>query len=76
MLVLTRKIGESLIIGDDIEIKIVDVNQKSVKIGIEAPKSVSVYRKEIYEAIKQENIEATAQENIVSLIDYLKKNKG
>ena len=76
MLVLTRKIGESLIIGDDIEIKIVDVNQKSVKIGIEAPKSVSVYRKETYEAIKQENIEATAQENIVSLIDYLKKNKG
>ncbi|MCX8083866.1 MAG: carbon storage regulator CsrA [Calditerrivibrio sp.] len=75
MLVLTRKIGESLIIGDDIEIKIVDVNVKSVKIGIEAPKSVTVYRKEIYEAIKQENIQATDQENIVSLVDYIKKKQ-
>lgn len=75
MLVLTRKVGESLIIGDDIEIKIVEVNQKSVKVGIEAPKSITVYRKEIYEAIKQENIEATAQENIVSLLDYIKKKQ-
>ncbi len=75
MLVLTRKVGESLIIGDDIEIKIVEVNQKSVKVGIDAPKSISVYRKEIYEAIKQENIEATAQENIVSLLDYMKKKQ-
>lgn len=75
MLVLTRKVGESLIIGDDIEIKIVEVNQKSVKVGIDAPKSITVYRKEIYEAIKQENIEATAQENIVSLLDYMKKKQ-
>jgi carbon storage regulator len=75
MLVLTRKVGESLIIGDDIEVKIVEVNQKAVKIGIEAPKSVSVYRKEIYEAIKKENIDATMQENIVSLVDYMKNKQ-
>ncbi|MEF3255243.1 MAG: carbon storage regulator CsrA [Deferribacterales bacterium] len=76
MLVLTRKVGESLIIGDNIEIKIVDVNSRSVKIAIDAPKDVHVYRKEIYEAIKQENIEAKGIENIISLVDFMKKTKN
>lgn len=75
MLVLSRKINESIIIGDDIEVKIVDVNGRTVKIGIEAPKDVSVHRKEVYEAIKAENLEAVSQENIVSLLEFFQKQK-
>lgn len=52
MLVLTRKIGELIVIGDDIKIKIVEIKGKQVRIGIEAPRSVAVNREEIY---KQKN---------------------
>jgi len=72
MLVLSRKINESIIIGDSIEVTIVEVNGRNVKIGIDAPKDVSVHRKEVYEAIKEENIQATKKENLVSLVDFFK----
>lgn len=58
MLALTRKNGESIIIGNDIEITILDVKGDQVKIGINAPKSVPVYRKEIYLQIQEANKEA------------------
>ncbi|MGE4318863.1 MAG: carbon storage regulator CsrA [Deferribacterales bacterium] len=73
MLVLSRKINESIIIGDSIEVTIVEVNGRNVKIGIDAPKDVSVHRKEVYEAIKEENIQATKKENLVSLVDFFKQ---
>jgi carbon storage regulator (csrA) len=57
MLILTRKIGQSLIIGDDIEIKVVSIDGENVKIGISAPKNVSVVRKELLE-VKDENKKA------------------
>lgn len=72
MLVLSRKINESIIIGDNIEITVVEVNGRNVKIGIDAPKDVSVHRKEVYEAIRDENIQATKKENLVSLVDFFK----
>ncbi|WP_386689139.1 MULTISPECIES: carbon storage regulator CsrA [unclassified Lonepinella] len=53
MLVLTRKLGESLLIGDDIEITVLNVRGNQVKIGVKAPKDVSVHREEIYQRIKQ-----------------------
>ncbi|MDH2925783.1 carbon storage regulator CsrA [Lonepinella koalarum] len=53
MLVLTRKLGESLLIGDDIEITVLNVRGNQVKIGVKAPKNVSVHREEIYQRIKQ-----------------------
>ena len=58
MLVLTRHKDESIIIGDNIELMIVEVRGDKVKIGINAPPEVRVYRKEVYDAIQRENIEA------------------
>jgi len=55
MLVLTRRLGETIVIGDDIVIKIVDIHGKQIRVGIEAPSEVSVYRGEIYDRIMQEN---------------------
>lgn len=65
MLVLTRRLGETIVIGDDIIIKIVDIHGKQIRVGIEAPSEISVYRGEIYERIMQENkaaAEAVAQD--------------
>lgn len=55
MLVLTRKVGNGILIGDDILIKIVDVRGNSVRIGIEAPQECKIYRMEVYERISAEN---------------------
>lgn len=58
MLVLARKRDQSIMIGDDIEIIIVDVHGDQVKLGITAPRHIPVHRKEIYEEIQRENIRA------------------
>ena len=60
MLVLTRRLGESINIGDEIKITVVDIDGKQVKVGIEAPRDVAIFREEVYERIKQENIRAAA----------------
>ena len=57
MLVLSRQKDESIIIGDDVEITIVDVRGDKVRLGITAPKSISVHRREVYEAIQREKKE-------------------
>lgn len=78
MLVLSRKANESIMIGDFIEVKIVEVNGRSIKLGIEAPRDVAVHRKEVYEAIKNENLQAVPsvqKENIISLLEYFNKQK-
>jgi len=61
MLVLNRKKDEAIIIGDNIEIVIVDVQGDNVKIGIEAPRAVKIYRKEIYDEIVTANLQAACQ---------------
>lgn len=72
MLVLTRKTGEVIKIGDDIEVKVISVDGDQVKLGISAPKEVEVHRKEIYEAIQAENNEAA---NVsMDLFDLIKKS--
>jgi carbon storage regulator len=58
MLVLSRQRDESIIIGDNIVVTIVDVRGDKVRLGIEAPREVSVHRREVYEAIQRENREA------------------
>jgi carbon storage regulator len=79
MLVLTRKINEKIIIGDDVEIVLVDIGKDQVKIGINAPRSVKVHRWEVYEEIQKENREAaktTSLDPLKSLPQDILKNFG
>jgi carbon storage regulator len=63
MLVFTRKKDESLIIGTEIEVTILSIGSGNVKVGIKAPRHISVHRHEVYEAIKRENL-AAAQSQV------------
>lgn len=72
MLVLSRKKDQSLMIGNDIELTIIDIQGDQVKIGLKAPKNVSIYRKELYLEIQEENRKAAAA-GIVELDSILKK---
>ncbi len=58
MLVLTRKVGEALRIGDDVQVTVLGIKGNQVRIGIDAPKNVPVHRQEVYERIKREEQEA------------------
>ena len=58
MLVLSRQRDETIIIGDNIEITVVDIRGDKVRLGVSAPKEISVHRKEVYDAIRRENREA------------------
>lgn len=73
MLVLSRKMGESIIIGDNIEISIVDIQGDNIRIGINAPKSIKIFRKEVYEEIQAEN--RRASENLDKMKNELQKMK-
>jgi carbon storage regulator len=75
MLVLSRKPGEAIRIGDDIEISIIEVRGDTVRIGIDAPRSVPVYRREVFDQIREENIKAAKVESLDSLQELLKKEK-
>lgn len=70
MLVITRRKDESLLIGDDIEIKIVKVEGGSVRLAISAPRAITILRKEVFERVKEENKEA-----ISGNLDILKEFK-
>ena len=71
MLALSRKAGESIIINNDIEIVVLDVKGEQVKLGINAPKSVPIYRKEIYDQIQQANIKAVESDTTAEALDEL-----
>ncbi len=64
MLYLTRKIGESIVINDDIELTVVDVRGKSIKLGLTFPPNVSVYRREVYDRIQAEKELASGTEEV------------
>lgn len=55
MLILTRRVGETLMIGDDVTVTVLGVKGNQVRIGVNAPKDVAVHREEIYERIRKEN---------------------
>ena len=79
MLVLARRTNQSIMIGDDIEIVIVDIKGDQVKLGVKAPKDISVFRTEIYEEIQEENRKAASSNinlaDLGKLKDILKKKK-
>ncbi len=73
MLALSRKTNESIMIGNDVEISILEIKGDQVKIGIKAPKAVPVFRKEIFVQIQEENKNAVAQEQTRETIEELFK---
>lgn len=73
MLVITRKKGESILIGDDIEISISKIEDGSVKLAIKAPKKMTILRKELYEEVQNQNKEATKIN--IELLNILGKKK-
>ena len=76
MLILARRVDESIMIGDDVEISVVEVKGDQVKLGVKAPKSVKVYRKEVYLAIQEENKAAAASTpNLDNLGAMLKSSR-
>ncbi|QHA93915.1 carbon storage regulator CsrA [Bacillus sp. N1-1] len=77
MLVLGRKKGESIVINDEIELKIISIDGDTVKLGVEAPKNIAIHRKEVYEAIQSENKLAAMQEfSLEDLKEFRKKTSS
>ena len=73
MLVITRKKGESILIGDDIEITISKIDDGSVKLAINAPREVTILRKELYEEVEKQNINSSKIETDLNLLKNFKK---
>ncbi|USK59520.1 carbon storage regulator CsrA [Peribacillus asahii] len=75
MLVLTRKLNESIMIGNDIEVTVLAVEGEQIKLGINAPKHVDIHRKEVYLSIQQENNQAlnTEVNTLTNLSDFFRK---
>lgn len=69
MLILSRKVNEKIVIGDEIVLSVIEVRGDQVKIGIDAPKSVKVFRKEVFDAIQEENRRAASGALVLPSID-------
>ena len=78
MLVLARKVGEKIILNDDIEIIVLDSNQNTVRIGVNPPKNVTVYREELYREIKNANISSkeVTEKSVKELHELIKDRKN
>ena len=74
MLVLTRKAGESIVIGNEVTVTVVEVRNGQVRLGIEAPRSIEVHRKEVYEQVMAQNVAAVSQ--AASAADVVKRMRG
>ncbi|OHD19819.1 MAG: carbon storage regulator [Spirochaetes bacterium GWB1_59_5] len=72
MLILSRKLNEKIVIGDGVVISIVEIRGDQIKLGIEAPKTVKVYRQEVYDAIQSENRLAASSAMTLPAIDVVK----
>ncbi|WP_432523425.1 carbon storage regulator CsrA [Kineococcus sp. SYSU DK006] len=77
MLVLTRKAGESVVIGDEVVVRVLEVRGDVVRVGIDAPRDVQVHRQEVYEAVREANIAAAAaSEEAVSALQGFVRRAG
>ena len=70
MLILSRKINEKVVIGDDITVSIIEVRGDQVRIGIDAPKKIKVFRQEVFDAIMQENKAASESASVIPKVDF------
>ena len=78
MLILTRKCGESIAIGNDIRVSILEIHGSSVRVGIQAPKNIAVHREEIYSRVQEQNRKAayeSAGADLAKLAEKLQKKK-
>lgn len=73
MLALARKVNQSIMIGNDIEVTILEIKGDQIKIGINAPKNIPIYRKEIYAQIQEENKSAVQEVDLVKIKDLFEK---
>jgi carbon storage regulator len=76
MLVLTRKSNQSIMIGDDIEVSVLAIMGEKVRIGIEAPRSIPVFRKEVYLEIRQDSSPEEAVQEVDAALEKLKTPPG
>ena len=76
MLVLTRKSNQSIMIGDDIEVSVLSIMGEKVRIGIQAPRDIPVFRKEVYLEIQQERAKEMAGSNVRAEVDQALRNLG
>ncbi|MDR0487410.1 MAG: carbon storage regulator CsrA [Treponema sp.] len=70
MLILSRKVNEKVMIGDEITVSIIEIRGDQIRIGIDAPKNVKVFRQEVFEAIKAENMAASKSAPVIPQVDF------
>ena len=70
MLILSRKINEKIMIGDDVSVSVIEIRGDQVRLGVDAPKTVKVYRQEVFDAIKAENKAAVESTPIFPELDF------
>lgn len=75
MLILSRKINEKIMIGDDISVSIIEIRGDQVKLGVDAPRAIKVFRQEVFDAIKAENQAAAESIPVLPALQLLDKKK-
>jgi carbon storage regulator len=75
MLILSRKINEKVVIGDDISVSIIEIRGDQVRLGIDAPKKIKVFRQEVFDAIMAENKAAMKSATVIPQVDFKQAKK-
>ena len=70
MLILSRKVNEKIMIGDDISVSIIDIRGDQVRIGVDAPKTIKVFRQEVFDAIRDENKAAAESKTVLPQVNF------